>query len=62
MQQYEHSLFVANEQQVQKDLQAKGMEIIEVDKAAFAERCRKALYESLSPEMQVVYQDFLDSL
>ena len=62
MQRYEHSLFIANEKEVQSVLKAKGMELIEVDKAAFAETCRAAIFESLSPAMQGVYTEFLESL
>lgn len=61
MQTYEHSLFLANERAVQDQLKEKGMEFIEVDKAAFAEKCRQAIYESLSPAMQNVYNDYLES-
>ena len=59
---YEHSLFLANERAVRADLEQKGMEFIEVDKTAFADRCRQAIYESLSPEMQEQYNTFLNSL
>lgn len=59
MQAYERALFLKNEQQVAAQLEAKGMEFIEVDKAAFSERCEEALYNSLSPEMQTLYQDFI---
>lgn len=60
MQAYEHQLFIANEKIVQKQLEEKGMEFIEVDQAAFAEACREAIYQSLSPEMQEVYQFIQD--
>jgi len=56
MQAYEHELFVANETQVQEDLQNEGMTFIEVDQKAFIERSEKAIYESLSPNMKNVYQ------
>jgi len=59
MQHYEHQLFVENEQKVQDELKAKGMEFIEVDKAAFGDKCRKAIFESLSPEMQEIYNEIL---
>ena len=59
---YEHSLFLASEKAVKQDLSDKGMEFIEVDKDAFALKCREALYKSLSPEMQKVYDEFLNSL
>ncbi|MEM6628166.1 MAG: TRAP transporter substrate-binding protein [Bacteroidota bacterium] len=59
---YEHSLFIASEKAVQQDLAGKGMEFIAVDKEAFALKCRAAIYESLSLEMQAVYDEFLNSL
>ena len=59
MQQYERQLFLANEKQVQQQLKDKGMEFIEVDKAAFGKKCEKEIYESLSPEMQKLYLDFI---
>ncbi|MBM1105478.1 TRAP transporter substrate-binding protein [Aurantibacter crassamenti] len=55
MQKYEHNLFLENEKNVQEELKAKGMEFIEVDKDAFQEKCEKAIYDSLSPEMQKLY-------
>ncbi|MCL4143265.1 UNVERIFIED_CONTAM: hypothetical protein GTU68_024293 [Idotea baltica] len=61
MQAYEHSLYLSNEKSVQEELKSKGMELIEVDKDAFAEKCRAALYESLSPPMQELYNEFLES-
>lgn len=61
MQAFEHKLFVESEVSVKEELRKKGMEFIEVDKAAFAKKCEKAIYESLSPEMQEVYQEIIDS-
>lgn len=55
MQEYEHRLFLKNEKNVQDELKAKGMEFIEVDKEAFQKKCEKAIYESLSPDMQKIY-------
>jgi len=56
MQAYEHRLFLSNESKVQKQLQDQGMIFVEVDKIAFMENGEKAVYESLSPEMQEVYK------
>ena len=56
MQAYEHRLFLSNESKVQKQLQDQGMIFVEVDKNAFMENGEKAVYESLSPEMQEVYK------
>lgn len=55
MQAYERRLFLENENKVQEELKAKGMEFIEVDKEAFQKKCEKAIYDSLSPEMQQIY-------
>lgn len=52
---YEHRLFIENEKMVQEELKAKGMEFVEVDKEAFAQKCEMGLYNSLSAEMQKVY-------
>ena len=59
MQAYERRLFLENETKVQEQLKAKGMEFIEVNKAAFSKKCEAAIYESLSPEMRELYQDFV---
>ncbi len=61
MQAYEHQLFVEGEQKVVEDLKKKGMEFIEVDKDAFSEKCREAIYNSLSPEMQQVYTEIIEN-
>lgn len=57
MQKYEHDLFLENEKHVQQELMDKGMELIEVDNVAFAKKCEKAIYDSLSPEMQKIYHE-----
>lgn len=62
MQAYEHSIFLKSERAVQQELQDLGMEFVEVDKAAFGEKCRQALYESLSPQNQAYYDEFLQSI
>ena len=56
MQVYEHRLFLENETRVQQELKNAGMTFVEVDKTAFMKNGEKAVYESLSPEMQEVYQ------
>lgn len=61
MERYEKELFLASEQQVRNELQKRGMQFIEVDKKAFGEKCEKAIYNSLSKEMQQVYREFLES-
>ena len=56
MQIYEHRIFLSNESKVQKQLQDEGMIFVQVDKNAFMEKGEKAIYESLSPEMQEIYK------
>jgi tripartite ATP-independent transporter DctP family solute receptor len=60
MQAYEHELFTTNEAEVKAELQKRGMTFVEVDKAAFQAKCERAIYESLSPEMQEVYRNFVE--
>ena len=57
MQHYEHRLYLENEKNVQNELKAEGMQFIEVDKEAFAKKSEKAIYESLSPEIQKIYKE-----
>ncbi|RAJ11672.1 TRAP transporter substrate-binding protein [Arenibacter echinorum] len=57
MQDYEHQLYLENEKNVQEELKAEGMEFIEVDQEAFAKKSEKAIYESLSPEIQKIYRE-----
>ncbi|MEM9849705.1 MAG: TRAP transporter substrate-binding protein [Bacteroidota bacterium] len=61
MQAYERQLFQENEAQIKDRLKARGMTFVEVDKAAFGKKCEQAIYESLSPEMQAVYQEIIDA-
>ena len=56
MQIYEHKLFLNNESKVQKQLQEEGMIFVEVDKNVFMENGEKAIYESLSSQMQEIYK------
>ena len=60
MERYEKALFLKSERSVQSELQKRGMEFIEVDKNAFSEKCEAAIFNSLSPEMQQVYHEFLE--
>ncbi|WP_298472596.1 TRAP transporter substrate-binding protein [uncultured Maribacter sp.] len=59
MQIYEHDLYVENQKKVQKELKDKGMIFVDVDKDAFNEKCKDAIYKSLSPEMQEIYHQIL---
>lgn len=60
MEQFERALFLKNEKAVRQKLKDKGMEFIEVDKAAFSQKCEQAIYQSLSLEMQDLYQKFIE--
>ena len=60
MEEYERQLFLESERHVQAELQRRGMQFIEVDKAAFGKKCETAIFNSLSPEMREVYQSFLE--
>lgn len=55
MQRYEHELHLKEEQQIRDQLMNKGMEFVEVDREAFSSAAKHALFESLSPEMQIIY-------
>ncbi len=57
MQDYEHKLFLENESKIIAELKSKGMEFIEVDKEAFIKKSEKAIYNSLSEDMQGVYRE-----
>lgn len=61
MQDYEHQLFIENELQIKQRLEDSGMTFIKIDKVAFGEKCKDAIYNSLDPEMQLLYRDFINS-
>ena len=61
MQKYERALFLKNEGAVKEKLISKGMDLVEVDRSAFSAKCEQALFQSLSPEMQQIYTDFIAS-
>jgi len=58
MQAYEHKLFLENESKIIQELKDKGMIFVEVDKQAFIKKSEKAIYNSLSKDMQKVYKTF----
>ncbi|MFY0651803.1 MAG: TRAP transporter substrate-binding protein [Cyclobacteriaceae bacterium] len=60
MQRYESELFQRDQKAVQQILKDKGMEFIEVDKDAFGAKSKDAIYASLSPEMQAVYDEIIE--
>jgi TRAP-type C4-dicarboxylate transport system substrate-binding protein len=55
MQDYESKIHLEEESQIKAELESKGMVFVEVDRTAFSEAASDALYLSLSPEMQKVY-------
>lgn len=59
MQIYERQLYLENERKMKNELEKSGMEFIEVNKDAFNEKCKDAIFKSLSPEMQKVYNEII---
>jgi len=53
---YERQLFRAEQDQLIKDLQDKGMTFVEVDKEAFMKKAEPAVLGFLSPELQEMYK------
>lgn len=56
---YERELFLADEVQLESDLKAKGMQFVEVDKAAFARQGKDAVLAALSAEARPIYEEIL---
>jgi TRAP-type C4-dicarboxylate transport system substrate-binding protein len=56
---YEHQLFLKDEQDLVGQLKAKGMQFVDVDQKAFATGARKAVEESLKPELLETYKKIL---
>ncbi|WP_206667090.1 TRAP transporter substrate-binding protein [Seonamhaeicola maritimus] len=56
---HEHKLFLKDQEKIKSDLEEAGMTLVEVDKDAFGEAARESIFNSLSPEMQKVYNDIL---
>ena len=55
MQDFEHKLFLENEKIIKEELKKLGMIFIDVDNEAFIQKSGKAIYQTLSPEMQKIY-------
>jgi TRAP-type C4-dicarboxylate transport system substrate-binding protein len=53
---HERQLFVEDEQRLAADLKAKGMQFVEVDKKAFADKGRDAVVAALNPEVRPLYE------
>ena len=62
MQVFERKLFEENAVLTRAELEAKGMEFIEVDREAFKKKHGNAIYHTLSPEMQEVYRSLKDTI
>ncbi|MFK8057810.1 MAG: TRAP transporter substrate-binding protein [Saprospiraceae bacterium] len=62
MQIFERKLFQQNDALARAELEAKGMEFIEVDREAFKQKHGNAIYNTLSPEMQEVYRSLKDTI
>ena len=62
MQAYERELFEQNDALVRADLEAKGMTFVEVDREAFKQKHGNAIYNTLSPELQVIYRSLKDTV
>lgn len=60
MQEYEHKLFLQDEERLYKELQAKGMQVVEVDKAAFAAQV-KDVVPTKFPAYKDLYQRIVDT-
>ena len=60
MQTFERKLFQDNTALARQELEAKGMEFIEVDREAFKKKHGNAIYNTLSPAMREVYRSLKD--
>ncbi|RED93024.1 TRAP transporter substrate-binding protein [Marinoscillum furvescens] len=59
MQVYANKVFREEQERVRQELLAAGVTFVEVDKEAFAQKSQQAIYNSLSPAMQKVYDEIL---
>ncbi|MEC9484048.1 MAG: C4-dicarboxylate ABC transporter, partial [Halomonas sp.] len=56
MQRFEAEKFAADQQRLEQALKEAGMEFVEVDQQAFAERAKPAIEASLNEEQMKLYQ------
>ncbi|MFN4167761.1 MAG: TRAP transporter substrate-binding protein [Pannonibacter phragmitetus] len=56
---YERELFLADEENLVKELQAAGMTFVEVDAAAFAEKARPAVLANVKAEIRPIVEDLM---
>lgn len=60
MQAYEADLFVEDEERLRQDLEERGMEFVEVDTDAFAEKARPAVLDALDEEQRELFEAIQD--
>jgi tripartite ATP-independent transporter DctP family solute receptor len=60
MQRYEREIFMAEETKLERELQDLGMELVQVDKAAFQRRAEAAIRGALNAEQFAVYQQIVN--
>jgi len=60
MQEYQADLFVEDQKRLEQALQERGMEFVEVDVAAFAEKARPAVLEALTDEQRELFDAIQD--
>lgn len=56
---YERQLFVEAEKQLATDLKAKGMQFVDVDKAAFAAKAKPAIVAALDAQVKPLYEEMI---
>lgn len=56
-QEFEREQFLADEEAIRADLEAKGMTFVEVDQQAFAEQSREAVINSVNEEIRPIVED-----
>lgn len=60
MQTYEHELFVKDEAKVEQVLKDKGMQFVDVDKAAFEAKAKPAVMNSLKGDLKGLYEQMIN--
>ncbi len=60
MQTYEADLFATDQERLRQSLEERGMEFVEVDTEAFAEKARPAVLEALNDEQRALYDAIQD--
>ena len=60
MQEYQADLFVEDQKRLEQVLQERGMEFVDVDVAAFADKARPAVLEALSDEQRELFDAIQD--